>query len=121
MRKYLATLAVLVGLVGLLTVPASAAPPVDLHCPDHNSASVIKIEGEGTFVVDGVTAVVSGATVTFNSDVEFCVKASTQNSGVLIGTDFTVNWLTRGGQTPGISYVVIYGICPGSVCEPQPS
>jgi hypothetical protein len=40
---------------------------------------------------------------------QFCVKAGTDNSGLETGSSFTVDWLNNGGQTPDISYVVVYG------------
>jgi hypothetical protein len=40
---------------------------------------------------------------------QFCVKASTGNSGLQTGSSYTVEWTNNGGQTPDISYVVVYG------------
>ena len=75
------------------------------HCPDHENA--IKI-GQGSGIIFGIEYSVTGATVTFSSPVEFCVKAGNKASGILNGTSFTVNWLNDGDQIPDISYVAIY-------------
>lgn len=75
------------------------------HCPE---GWVFKYEGEGNFQYDGITGTVSGPTVTFSQVVNFCVKASTQASGILSGDNFTVDWLNPGGEVPDISYIVIY-------------
>ena len=106
----------------LVAAPAIAAPRVDLQCEGYSDPTFVMIEGEGTFDLgDGFTAEVSGSTVTFSGaeTVSFRVKAGAATSGVISGeTTFTVNWTTRGWQTPGISNVVIYATCVGSTCVP---
>lgn len=114
MRKAIAVSGVLVWVLALGAVGAWAAPPVS-HCDGHNDGTVTKVEGQGVFDVGGLVVTVDGPTVTFTDgagttvDVSFCVKAALGNSGVVVGSSFTVNWLNNGGQTPDISYVVVYG------------
>ena len=58
-----------------------------------------------------------GKTLTLPAGTQFCVKAGTQASGILVsdGSPYTVTWTNGGGQTPGISYYVVYG----TVCYPD--
>jgi len=125
MRKLGVVFAAVLCITGMLgAVPAFATPPAGMHCDGYSDASLVKLNGAGTYDLGGgVTAVVSGSTVTFSGtdSVEFCVKAATSNSGVISGeTSFTVNWLNGGGQVPAISYVLIYRLCEGSTCN-EPS
>jgi hypothetical protein len=116
MRKLLTRVAV----AALMVTPVVGVAPAvaaTQHCPGHSSE--VKIEGEGTTTVtvggESVTVTVSGSTVTFSSEVEFCVKAGTSTSGVLVGDTYTVDFTNRGGKIPDISYVVIYDVkeeCP---------
>jgi len=84
------------------------------HCADHNDEAFTKVDGQGVFTVDGLVVTVDGPNVSFTDEagdpivVDFCVKAADGNSGVVTGSSFTVNWLNNGGQTPDISYVVVY-------------
>jgi hypothetical protein len=69
------------------------------HCPDHQD-NPGKIEVDDSF----------GPTVTLPAGTEFCVKAGTGASGILVsdGNPYTVTWTNRGGQTPDISYYIVY-------------
>jgi hypothetical protein len=67
-----------------------------------------EIGDEGGTTTDGVEVDIDGATVTFSEEVSFCVKAGDEDSGVLVGTSFTVNWTVGNNQTPNISHVVVY-------------
>jgi hypothetical protein len=102
-----------IAIVATGAVSVTAAPPVMMHCAGHETAD--KVEGEGTFVVGDVTITVDGPTVYFTDAVgnpvvvEFCVKAAGSNSGVQTGSSFTVDWVNKGGNTPDISYVVLFG------------
>lgn len=102
-----------------LANPVSAAPAPDMHCNLHETTP--KAEGAavapgstGTIVVGGesvgYTISADGRTVTFTQSVEFCIKASLANSGLLSGTTSTVDWLNPGDNVPGISYFVVYGL-----------
>jgi hypothetical protein len=99
-------------IMALGAVGATAAPPS--HCDGHSDEGVTKVEGQGTFDLGGLVVTVDGPTVTFTDGagnpvvVSFCVKAAVGNSGVRVGSSFTVDWLNGGGQTPDISYVVVY-------------
>ena len=101
MRK-LVVLALAMFTVGVLFGGVSAGA-VTQHCP----AGGTKTEVGDSF----------GKTLTLPAGTEFCVKAGTQASGILVsdGSPYTVTWKTNGGQTPGISYYVVYGHC-----EPDP-
>ena len=59
-----------------------------------------------------------GKSLTLPAGTRFCVKAGTKASGILTsdGSPYTVTWMNGGGQTPNISYYVVYG----SVCVPDP-
>ena len=116
MKRALLVLAVVVATVGL--VPGSASAKT-AHCDGHTVSP--KVEGEGIFDVDGIVVTVDGPTVTFTDAygdpvvVDYCIKAGTEvGSGT--GSEATVWWLNGGGQTPDISYVVVYGVdepqCP---------
>lgn len=102
-----------------LATPVSADPTPDKHCDLHDTTP--KAEGAavapgttGTIMVGGesvgYTISADGKTVTFTESVEFCVKASLDNSGAQSGTTFTVDWLNPGDNVPGISYFVVYGL-----------
>jgi LPXTG-motif cell wall-anchored protein len=104
MKKLFISLALV---AGALTLGAGAAnAQATEHCPDHTTA-------DKTEVFKGF-----GPTITFEAGTEFCVKAGTQASGKLVsdGSPYTVTWLNQGGQTPDISYYVVYSVPP--VTEP---
>lgn len=69
------------------------------HCPDHEGHEG-KVEVSDDF----------GSTLTLPEGTVFCVKAATGASGLLVsdGTPYEVTWLNGGGNTPDISYYVIY-------------
>ena len=96
-------LAAMVIMVAILPLRAAfATPDEDLHCPGKPGAPPATILYEGT---DGGTILTAGTT--------FCVKASTGNSGVITADGVKtvqdyVTWLNSGGQTPGVSYFVVY-------------
>lgn len=119
MRKGVLLVSVFATIMALGAVgTASAATD---HCSGHDDSAFNTFEGDGVFSIDGLVVTVSGSTVSFADengdpvDVTFCVKASTGQSGEMTGSSFTVTWLNRGGQTPAISYVVVYGF---EVCDP---
>lgn len=101
----------------------------DMHCTDHNAASVTKVQSNKTITVDGKTikVVISGPTVNFYDSsnnpisMSFCLKASTKNSGKLTGSTGTVNFVNGGGQTPDISYVAVYGVTKTTNPTPTPT
>ncbi len=110
MRKALMFLGALTVVVGLIAAPAGAKPPANLHCP---GGYLYKVEAVGSELDD----------VVLPAGTEFCVKASTQNSSYLTadGTSTLldyVTWLNNGGQTPSVSYYVVYRECEGYGCEP---
>jgi hypothetical protein len=86
--------------VGIL-YGAPTASAVTQHCPSGGT----KTEVDDSF----------GATLTLPAGTQFCVKAGTGASGILTsdGSPYTVTWTTNGGQTPNISYYVVY-------CTPDP-
>ena len=86
----------------LFAVPVFAAPEATAtaHCPDHNGHPG-KVEGGG---LNGV--VLPAGTV-------FCVKAGTGASGHQTSDGTTpllgyITWTNRGGQTPDVSYYIVY-------------
>lgn len=104
------------------------------HCPDHQDAPKDEdpeAGGVSSLDVDGTTVWLHYSddleTVEFYADeegteplaVDFCVKAANRNSGEHTGTSFTVDWTTGGGQTPEISYVVVYAIADGDGCPTE--
>lgn len=119
MKRALLVMAVVVATVGLVPGTASAKTA---HCEGHTVSP--KVEGEGTFNVDGVVVTVDGPTVTFTDAygdpvvVDYCIKAST-GVGSGTGSQATVWWLNNGGQKPDISYVVVYGVDEEPPCPPE--
>lgn len=124
-------LAMLATIALLLSAFATVSPvrAVTEHCDSHDAEGVVKIE-EGTdpaagwFELDGTTVhyVLDDDSVSFFDgdgadkqplDVEFCVKASNTQSGPLTGSSHTVTLENNGGQTPAISYFVVYGVIEG--------
>jgi hypothetical protein len=111
-RRTLLLLAVVASVFALNTALAQSAVA---HCEGHNDGSATKVEGQGVFFVGDVVVSVDGPSVSFTDAagnpvvMQFCVKAGTDNSGLETGSSFTVDWLNDGGQTPDISYVVVYG------------
>jgi hypothetical protein len=102
LRKVIVLAFALFTVGGLFGVPSASA--VTQHCP----AGGTKTEVSDSF----------GKTLTLPAGTQFCVKAGTQASGILVsnGSPYTVTWLNGGGQTPGISYYVVYG----QQCYPDP-
>jgi hypothetical protein len=110
----------------LATAPsASATPDPDLHCSGYTTNEKYEVprsgSGSTTVTVGGVavTITVNGDTVAFtDSDgdplvVNYCLKASTGNTGQQSGSGGDTDDIpNNGGQTPGISYVVVYSV-PG--------
>ncbi len=89
---------------GAITTGASAAPPANLHCPDHRTETKVELGGDvkKLKLADGTV---------------FCIKAGRGNTGVLtVGEDifpnrngYITNPLTnKRGKPLGISYYVIY-------------
>lgn len=114
-----------IGSLLLFAGGVAATQPEDLHCPGEPGGNEWKVDVSGdpttgSFDVDGtmVWYEISGPDVWFFADedmtepleVTFCVKAGTDNSGELTGDSFTVDWLNNGGQTPDISYLVVYEV-----------
>jgi hypothetical protein len=118
MKKVTVIVAVFAWVVALGAMGMASAATA--HCAGHNDASFDKLEGQGTFTIHGVVVTVDGDTVSFEDElgnpveVVFCVKAGTGESGELTGSSFSVSWLNGGGQTPDISYVVVYEL----FCDP---
>ena len=114
MRRIVVGLAAIATVFAMTTVAASAGPQTS-HCAGYSDEAFTKVEGQGAFTVGTLVIVVDGPSVTFTDGegspvtAEFCVKAATGISGTVSGSSFTVNWLNGGGQTPDISYVILYG------------
>ena len=112
-----------IGILAILAMMLAVAAPVAADAPnacpepaegDFKDGSTSANE-TGTFTVDGVevtyTVSADGKTVTFSQAVSFCVKGgSDDNSGVISGTTFTVDFLNHGGNTPAISNFTVYGV-----------
>jgi len=131
-------LTVLVALaLALLAFVAVSGPALGAteHCPGEPGGNEFKFNvpegessGSGFFDIDGtiVNFDIDGPTVTFTDSegdplvVIFCVKAANLASGELTGSEFTVDWLNTGGQTPNISYIVVYGL-PDEEETPTPT
>jgi len=102
-------------LLSMVNIPVSADPPENppgnqndnMHCPGGwvYKDELNKTEGK---LPEGLVITINGASVTFNRSVDFCVKASNSNSGKITGDSYTVTFENNGGQTPDISYVVVY-------------
>jgi hypothetical protein len=122
--RFIGILAIL-AMIMAFAAPVAADAPND--CPDPEAGDFADAstdaDEEGSFTIDGTTVyyVVSdgGQTISFFSDadhedpisVEFCVKGgSAENSGVQTGSTFTVDFENGGGQNPGISNFVVYGV-----------
>lgn len=113
MKRAASIVAVLGGVAVSLAGPVSAqaAPPADMHCPDHDSSEVTKVE------LDGSTThldLAPGTTI--------CVKAGTGNTGlVVVGEDgYEQDVLVNKKGVPlGISYYVVYPCVPNEsgFCE----
>lgn len=108
---------------------------LDQHCPDHQGHPN-KVDNPGAnsthnVTVDNVTVWLSFNetlhSVEFFADenltvpiaVEFCIKAGDRAGGKETGIEGHVSWKNQGGQTPEISYVVVYKIIdddPEPVC-----
>lgn len=106
----------------------------DQHCPDHRDNPKVEAQGDPaqadeTITVDGqeVRVVIDGSEVEFFDEndqpltVEFCIKAGDDHGGIEEGHRGEVTWTSSGGQTPDISYVVVYAVvdepaepCPGA-------
>jgi hypothetical protein len=119
MRRF----AVIVSALALSLMWAGPALAQAEHCPGEPGGNDFKAEGQGstTFVIDGqeVNVNISGDTVTFTDEngdpisVSFCIKAGEGSSGVLTGSSGSVTWDNGGGQTPDISYVVVFEVSGG--------
>ena len=113
-----ASLALVISVV-LVGFAPTASAKVE-HCPD--GGEKYEVSGSGgttTMTIDGrtVKVVVSGANVTFTGaddkplNVEYCLKAGTDNTGKQSGTSGdTTSIPNNGGQTPAISYVKVYKV-----------
>jgi hypothetical protein len=120
MRRFAVVLSAMAALALVWTGTALAQAE---HCPGEPGGNEFKAEGQGstTFVIDGqeVNVNVSGDTVTFTDEngdpisVSFCIKAGEGSSGVLTGSSGSVTWDNGGGQTPAISYVVVFDVGGG--------
>jgi hypothetical protein len=137
-RRYVAMLAAMLLAMSMLAGTATAnerGRPMDQHCADHQSEMKVEVPSDWDFSEDGpyvevvsvydtttedyidVTVTIDGDTVTFSSDeytledVEFCIKGGTNNTGPLSGLMGDTETIpNRGGQTPDISYVVVYSV-----------
>lgn len=93
-------IALLVLSLGALALsPAGRAGASTDHCPDYQSHPG-KVEVGDDF----------GSSLTLPAGTVFCVKAGTGNSGLVVsdGSTWTVDWLNNGGETPAISYYIVY-------------
>jgi hypothetical protein len=115
MKKIVVGLAAALATAAFWVTPALADQPPDLQCPSGGES----VNPPGGTTAGGVVVTISGASVTFSEEVSFCVKASNENSGILVGTAFTVNWDADGNpnngvQIPNVSHVVVYGTTGGT-------
>jgi hypothetical protein len=125
--KVVGVLAILAMLIAFAAAPVAADAPND--CPDPAEGDFADdstdADEEGSFVIDGTTVyyVVTdeGHTISFYADedheepieVEFCVKGgSAENSGIEVGSTYTVDFFNGGDQHPAISNFVVYGLAP---------
>jgi len=113
MRKALMFLGTLAVVMGLVAAPVGAVPPQNMHCP-----------GDYLYKVNAIDSNLDD--VILPAGTEFCIKAATQNSSYLTadGTSTLldyVTWLNNGGQTPSVSYYVVYRECDyyDPYCEPN--
>jgi hypothetical protein len=102
---FVATLVLAFATFGVSTAFAQGAS----GCPTGGE----EIGSAGGTTESGVEVTIDGPTVTFSEEVEFCVKAGPEDSGVQVGTTFTVDWTVGSGQTPNISHVVVYEVTGG--------
>lgn len=137
-RRSVALLAAMLLAFSLMAGTATARErgrPADLHCANHQTEMKVDVPSGWDFYADGpyvavvsvedtrtgdvidVTVTIDRKTVTFSSDdfeledVEFCLKGGPNNTGPLSGlTGNTDTIPNRGGQTPDISYVVVYSV-----------
>lgn len=112
MRRLIAFGALVALLVGLMAAPVVAVPPPNLHCP---SGWDYKVEATDSELDD---VVLPAGTV-------FCIKAGNGNTGELVAdgqmTLFEIleyeGFVNSGGQTPSVSYYVVYDeYCSGYYC-----
>ena len=110
MKKSASVAAVLASVAFSVGVPAMSAQAADLHCPDHASSSVTKVE--------------LGGNVTHLDLPEgtlICVKAGTQNTGQVVvgygGYDQT-SITNKRGIPLAISYYVVYETPDEEPCVP---
>ncbi len=99
---------------------------LDDHCPDHEGHPN-KVENPDSGSVHNVTVDNTTVWLHFSDDlesveffadengtipiaVEFCIKAGDKAGGKETGIEGHVSWENNGGQTPGISYVIVYRI-----------
>ena len=115
MRKLISFGALVALLVGLMAAPVGAVQPPNLHCPGGWDTKVVAYDSELDDVV-------------LPWGTEFCIKAGPGNTGVRNTSDFGVGmtlfeileyigFVNPGGQTPSVSYYVIYE-CPYYSCYP---
>ena len=114
MRRLLVFGVALASVAGLMSLPAAA---VTTHCP---GGWIEKIEAVGSELNDDL----------LDPGTTFCIKAGTSNTGILDSDDYPGMTLFQilqelgirngGGQTPGVSYLVIYEQeeCHDYSCEP---
>ena len=105
--------------------PVAADAPND--CPDPAAEDFADestgADETGSFTIDGTeiwyAVTDDGHTISFFSDeemtepieVELCVKGgSLENSGVIVASTYTVDFLNSGGQNPQISNFVVYSV-----------
>lgn len=138
MRRYVVVLTAMLLALGMMAGTATAnehGKPVDQQCEDHQIETKIEVPSGWDFSEDGpyvevvsvidtrtgdhidVTVTIDGENVTFSSDdhsledASFCIKGGTGNSGLLSGLSGSTEDIdNRGGQTPDISYVVLYAV-----------
>jgi hypothetical protein len=131
LKKSVAVAAVLllaVSFLGVVRVQAvHDTQGLDEHCPDHNGhpgkvnnpafPSTTTLDVNGTEVNVNVSN--DGKSVTFTDEngdpivVEFCIKAADLAGGKQTDSSGSVTWLNHGGQTPEISYIVVYSVQRG--------
>jgi hypothetical protein len=137
-RRYVAVLAAVLLGFGMLAGTAQAqerGKPTDLHCADHRSEMKVEVPDGWDFSVDGpyvevvsvydttteeyidVTVTIDGASVGFSAEgyvlesVDFCIKGGPKSTGPMSGlSGDTGSIANRGGNSPDVSYVVVYSV-----------
>jgi hypothetical protein len=128
MKTKFFTIIVLLALALTVFTPSRASFAAEA-CPIGLVKIEVVNEVTGEYIIEygeaeipaGFTFDINGATVTFSSKVDICVKAGNEYQMIYGVTEYTVDWLNQGGQIPDISHIVINAFYPpyeGQWCSP---